>query len=183
MIFSLNAGFLGGRPSASLYLFHVCSLVELWRLLTINWNDPRVPFKGFGGASRLAVAKPGAKGAEKHIFLIDFSRGDGPHDGCPAQAQAACRAIFLLYFLVCLFFSVSPLGYYTIPLTGKAPFFEFNYPDSRESQEVQAPRISALKCPWLFPSPETLTQVQSASASNADRASTAGSGTSVAIQG
>lgn len=154
-------------PSASLYLFHVCSLVELQRLLTISWNDPRVPFKGFGGASRLVVAKPGAKGAEKHIFLIDFSRGGGPHDGCPAQAQPARQCYFSSLFCFVFFFFPVPLDYHTIPLTGKAPFFAFNYPDDRESQELQAPRISALECPWLFPSPETLTQVQNASASNA----------------
>lgn len=110
-------------PSASLYLFHVCSLVEAQRLLTISWNDPRVPFKGFGGASRLVVAKPGAKGAEKHIFLIDFSRGGGPHDGCPAQAQAARHAIFFLIFFFVSFFLVFPLGNHTIPLTDKAPFY------------------------------------------------------------
>lgn len=69
------------------------------------------------------VAKPGAKGAEKHIFLIDFSRGGGPHDGCPAQAQPARYATFSLFSFSSLFFFVFPLDYHTIPLTDKAPFY------------------------------------------------------------
>lgn len=189
MIFSLNAGFLGS----------LCLSLSLSRLLacrTPEALDDQLErsactlqaFKGFGGASRLVVAKPGAKGAEKHIFLIDSSRGGGPHDGCPAQAQAAPRAIFLLHFLFCLFLLRLPFGlpYHTIPLTGKAPFFfAFNYPDGWESQDFQAPRINALKCPWLFPSPDSrgFDAGTSASASNADQASTAGSGTSAVIQG
>lgn len=80
-----------------------------------------------------------------------------------AQPKPSLLAVLVFSFSIfCfVFFSSVLLDYHTIPLTGKAPFFAFNYPDERESQELQAPRISALQCPWLFPSPETLTQVQS----------------------
>jgi hypothetical protein len=101
----------------------------------------------------------------------------------PNPGYSLCHFLPPFSVFVYFFFLVFPLVSGTIPLTGKASSFAFDYPDGRESQEVQAPRIKALKCPWLFPSPETLTQVQSASASNTDQASTAGSGTSAAIQG
>lgn len=126
MIFSLNAGFLGSLClSLSLSRLLACRTPEA---LDDQLERSACTFKGFGGASRLVVAKPGAKGAEKHIFLIDSSRGGGPHDGCPAQAQPARRAsIFLLYFLFRLFF-FRPFGlpYHTTNRQGS--FFRIQLP-------------------------------------------------------
>lgn len=166
MIFSLNAGFLGS----------LCLSLSLSRLLacrTPEALDDQLErsactlqaFKGFGGASRLVVAKPGAKGAEKHIFLIDSSRGGGPHDGCPAQAQAAPRALFLLHFLFCLFLLRLPFGlpYHTIPLTGKAPFFSHLTTLTAGKAKTFKPHESMPSSAHgfsLVQTPEALTQVR-----------------------
>jgi hypothetical protein len=58
----------------------------------ISWDDPR-PLQGLW-RSRL-VAKPGAKGAEKHIFLIDSPGVVAPM----TNAQAAHYLSFLFFSL------------------------------------------------------------------------------------
>ncbi|KAL7819999.1 hypothetical protein V8C26DRAFT_378153 [Trichoderma gracile] len=58
------------------HLLLACQSIQ--KQATISWSISVVPLQGFFAGSRLAVAKPGAKGAEKHIFLIDPSRGGPP---------------------------------------------------------------------------------------------------------
>lgn len=131
--------FWGSLPlSTSLCLSLFLSL-SLWACRTAKCKDDQLndqrPLQGFWRSSRLVVAKPGAKGAEKHIFLID-SPGVVTHDGCPGRALS---------------------HFHLLPRRGKLPFFlslfTFDYPDGQEARRP-APRITALSA-LAIPSLET----------------------------